>query len=120
MKADSSIRPKRQEDTISLLNAAIKFLNLAKGLSDIPLATYAFSSVSIVLEMIRVSLDSPRFSSSDYSLRYTQDVMINQGDYVELGLICVEVCRALSRGLDGKRLSDLSDTVCEAIMQLTG
>ena len=45
--------------------------------------------------------------------------MINQMDYVELGLACADVCAALDRGLSGKRLSDLSNPVCEAINQLT-
>ena len=45
--------------------------------------------------------------------------MINQVDYVELGLACVDVCTALNRGLCGKRLNDLNDSVREAIKQLT-
>jgi len=45
--------------------------------------------------------------------------MINQGDYVELGLACADVCHVLNRGLSGKRLNDLNDSVCEAINQLT-
>jgi hypothetical protein len=45
--------------------------------------------------------------------------MINQMDYVEIGLTCADVCTALSRGLNGKKLSDLNDSVCEAINQLT-
>ena len=45
--------------------------------------------------------------------------MINQMDYVELGLACADVCAALDRGLDGKRLNDLKNSVCEAIKQLT-
>ena len=45
--------------------------------------------------------------------------MINKVDYVELGLACAEVCTALDRGLDGKRLNDLNNFVCEAIKQLT-
>ena len=45
--------------------------------------------------------------------------MVNQADYVELGLACAEVCTALDRGLDGKRLNDLNNSVCEAIKQLT-
>ena len=45
--------------------------------------------------------------------------MINQTDYVELGLACADVCTALDRGLDGKRLSDLNNSVCQAINQLT-
>jgi hypothetical protein len=45
--------------------------------------------------------------------------MANQADYVELGLACADVCTVLDRGLNGKRLKDLNDSVCEAIKQLT-
>ena len=45
--------------------------------------------------------------------------MINQTDYVELGQACANVCLALSRGLEGKSLDELSNSVCEAIKQLT-
>ena len=45
--------------------------------------------------------------------------MANQMDYVDLGLACADVCTALDRGLKGKRLNDLNDSVCEAIKQLT-
>ena len=44
--------------------------------------------------------------------------MINEQDYVELGLNCADICRALDRGTNGKRLDDLSRSVCEAINQL--
>lgn len=44
--------------------------------------------------------------------------MINQRDYVELGLGCADICKALEGGVDGKRLSDLSQSVCDAIDQL--
>ena len=49
----------------------------------------------------------------------TQDAMMNQAGYVDLGLACAEVCAVLDRGLKGKRLSDLNDSVLEAIEQLT-
>jgi hypothetical protein len=45
--------------------------------------------------------------------------MINKTDYVDLGLACADVCRALDRGMNGKKLDDLSQSVCEAINQLT-
>jgi hypothetical protein len=48
-----------------------------------------------------------------------QDSMANQADYVELGVACADVCIALDRGLSGKLLKDLNDSVCEAISQLT-
>ena len=45
--------------------------------------------------------------------------MTNKSDYVELGLACADVCRALDRGLKGKNLEDLAQSVFEAIAQLT-
>ena len=48
-----------------------------------------------------------------------QDTMVNKTDYVDLGLACADVCRALRRGMNGKRTRDLSPPVHEAITQLT-
>jgi len=45
--------------------------------------------------------------------------MINQVDYVELGLTCTDVCKVLDRGLEGRSLDDLNNSVLEAIRQLT-
>jgi len=45
--------------------------------------------------------------------------MINQLDYVELGLFCASVCIALDEGLDGRGWVDLSSSVHKAIEQLT-
>ena len=45
--------------------------------------------------------------------------MINETDYVDLGLACADICTALGRGMDGKKLNDLSQSVSEAIGQLT-
>ena len=45
--------------------------------------------------------------------------MANKSDYVELGLACADVCKALGRGMNGKTLADLSQSVREAIEQLT-
>jgi len=45
--------------------------------------------------------------------------MISQEDYVELGLTCIDVCTALDRGLNEKRLNDFDNSVREAIEQLT-
>ena len=44
--------------------------------------------------------------------------MMNIADYVDLGLACAEVCKALDRGMDGKKRDDLSQSVREAINQL--
>ena len=45
--------------------------------------------------------------------------MANEREYVELGLGCGDICRALERGMSGKKLDDLSQSVCDAIGQLT-
>ena len=45
--------------------------------------------------------------------------MANKSDYVDLGLSCANVCKALDRGMNGRKLDDLSQSVREAIAQLT-
>ena len=45
--------------------------------------------------------------------------MNNKQDCVELGLSCADVCKALDRGLKGRRLDDLSQSVLDGIEQLT-
>ena len=45
--------------------------------------------------------------------------MVNETDYVELGIACADVCKALDRGMNGRKLDDLSQSVREAIEQLT-
>ena len=44
--------------------------------------------------------------------------MANKQDYVDLGLSCVDICKALERGMDGRELNELSKSVREAIDQL--
>ena len=44
--------------------------------------------------------------------------MVNEQDYVELGLCCADICKALERGMDEKKLDELSKSVCDAINQL--
>ena len=48
-----------------------------------------------------------------------QDSMANKGDYVELGKSCAGVCEALDRGLNGRRLDNLSQSVLSTIEELT-
>ena len=45
--------------------------------------------------------------------------MIDEVDYIELGLACADVCTALDRGLEGKLPNELDDSMYEAINQLT-
>ena len=44
--------------------------------------------------------------------------MANDQEYVDLGLSCADICKALERGMDDKKLDDLSKSVCDAINQL--
>ena len=45
--------------------------------------------------------------------------MANEQDYVDLGFSCADICTALERGMGGKKLNDVSRSVCDAINQLT-
>ena len=45
--------------------------------------------------------------------------MIDEGDYVELGMYCADICKVIDRGLKGRQLGELSRSVLEAIQQLT-
>ena len=110
-------QPKGREDAASALNAAIEVLDLSKDASGIVPAKAVFGSVSVILTMIKVG--SFWFLLTDCRLKCTQDTLANRADYVELGLTCADVCTALDRGLNGKRLNDLNNFVCEAINQLT-
>ena len=52
-------------------------------------------------------------------LTHGQDTMVNELDYVDLGLSCADICRVLDRGMNGKKLGDLGESVCDSINQLT-
>jgi hypothetical protein len=99
------------------LSTAIEGFNLAKEVVNIAPAKAAFGSVSIILTMIRVRCSCSPSSLS--TLKHAQDSRLNEEEYVKLGIACAEVCIALSRGMNGKRLEDLNQSVSEAIVQLT-
>ena len=111
-----SQRPKERENVVSLLNTAIDAMDLAEKISSITPAKAVFATVSVLLAMIKVYSSSAMRCS-----RFTcsQDSMTNTLDYVELGLFCADICRALDRGMNGKKLDDLNQSVCDAINQLT-
>ena len=44
--------------------------------------------------------------------------MAYEQDYIGLGLVCADVCKALERGIDGKSMDDLSKSARDAINQL--
>ena len=46
--------------------------------------------------------------------------MTNDQDYVDLGRACGDVCQVLDRGLKGKQADELTESVLDAIGDLTG
>ena len=113
----STQQPKGRDGAISSLNAAIEAMNLAKEISSVTPAKAVFGSVSILLTMIKVCF---LFCDGSRSrLTPGQDSIINKLDYVELGLNCAEICKALDRGMSGRKLDELNQSVCDAINQLS-
>ena len=112
-----SQRPEGQDRVLSALNVAIDSLNLAKEVASITPAKTIFGSVAILLAMIRVG--PLLFYGKNFKFTHLQDTMVNEQDYVDLGLACADICKALERGMGEKKLDDLSKSVCDAINQLT-
>jgi len=115
--ATKSQQQKRRDVALSSLNTAIDAVNVMKEATSITPAPAVFGTVSILLTMIRVCLSSS--PTAHPKLTSIQDSMANKTDYVELGLACADVCRALDRGIDGRRLDEFNRSVGEAIEQLT-
>ena len=99
------------------LDALIPIVDIAKNACVIPPAQVAFDSVSVLLVMIRVR--SLTFYRRRLSSHIFQDSMANEQDYVDLGSTCANVCGVLDRGLNGRQLDELSQSVLEAIQGLT-
>ena len=114
---DKSQRPEGQDGVICTLNVAIDCLNIAKEVANITPAKAVSGSVAILLAMIRVS--PLLFCGKDLKFTHLQDTMVNEQDYIALGLACADICKALERGMGEKKLDDLSKSVCDAINQLT-
>lgn len=116
--ATNSQRPKGRDNVLSALNVFIEVLNVAKEASCITPAQAVFTTVVVVLVMIRV-----RFfmfcAATGSPLTPDQESMVNQEEYVDLGLNCAEICAVLDRGTKGKRTEDINQSVLEAINQLT-
>ena len=111
-----SRRQQRQDNVLPSLNVAIEALNITKEILSITPAKAVCGSVSVVLAMVRVRLSLIRVDCC--RLNHGQDSMINETDYVELGLACADVCTALGRGMDGKKPDDLGQSISDAIGQL--
>ena len=50
---------------------------------------------------------------------FIQGSIVDDQDYVKLGLFCADVCQVLDRGLNGRGADELSRSLVGAIEQLT-
>ncbi|KAF9780538.1 hypothetical protein BJ322DRAFT_1213646 [Thelephora terrestris] len=100
MATNSSHLTEGRDRALSSLTASIGALNLAEQNSGIRPAKTVFGSAGVLLDTIR-------------------DSAANDQEYVKLGLSCTNVCRALDRGLNGRRTEDLSGYLLGAIETLT-
>ena len=112
-------RQKRRDVFLSSLNVAIEVSNLAKEFCSITPAKPVFGSFSVILTMIKVGLSTLPVLIDCRLMESVQESMTNEADCAELGRACADVCIALSRGLNGKLLKDINDSVNEAVKQLT-
>ena len=51
-------------------------------------------------------------------LTHCEDTMVNEQEYIKLGLFCAEICTAPEQGMGKKKLKDLSKSVRGAINKL--
>ena len=115
--ASKSRREEGSDSLPSALNVAIEALNLAKEISGITPAKAVFGSVGVLLAMIRVR--STHSAELCFLFTFIQDTMANKQDYIDLGLICANICTVLDRGLEGVGWDELSKSVLGAIELLT-
>ena len=117
MMASTFQRKRGRDDGRSTLDADIQALNRAMGTCGISPVQDAFDSAGALLTTIRVG--SLLFRGGKLQAHVLQDSMADEEDYVNLGRSCADVCKALERGLEGRRPDELSPSVLGAIEQLT-
>jgi hypothetical protein len=111
----NSEQSKERDGALSALNVALEGLSLASSITP---AKAVFGSVSIILTIVKVR-SFLLCTAMGSRFTFGQDSMMNEQNYVELVLNCADICRALDRGTNGKILDDLSQSVREAINQMT-
>ena len=109
-------RLERRDNVISTLNTAIERMNLVKEVSTHAPLKVVFGFVSFILTTMRVRII---LCHHEIHLTVSQDSMTGEADYIELGLACADVCTALHRGMDGKQMDELNQSVTKAIGKLT-
>ena len=85
-------------------------MNLAKEVSCITPTKAVFASASIIFVMHQDPFSSLQQRLVHSKLTCDQDSLVNKTDYVELGLDCTDVCRALNRGLNERRSDELTSS----------
>ena len=115
--ASTSQRKRGRDDGRSTLDADIQDLNRAMGTCSISQAQGAFDSAGALLIAIRVR--SPYSAVICFEFTSMQDSTANEQDLLDLGRYCVDVCKALERGLEGRQQDELNPSMLEAIEQLT-
>ncbi|KAF9781840.1 hypothetical protein BJ322DRAFT_1111750 [Thelephora terrestris] len=98
--ASTSQRKRGRDDGRSALDADIQVLNHAMDACHLQPAREAYDSASAFLTTIR-------------------DSTADEEDYMDLGRSCLDVCKALERGLEGSQPDEVSPSILEAIKQLT-
>ena len=68
---------------------------------------------------LRLGCDPSYFPVMSFEFTFMQDSAANQEDLLDLGRSCVDVCKALERGLEGRQQDELSPSMLGAIEQLT-
>ncbi|KAF9778116.1 hypothetical protein BJ322DRAFT_1175233 [Thelephora terrestris] len=98
--ASTSQGKRGRDDGRSTLDADIQVLNHAMDVCHLQPAREGYDSASAFLTMIR-------------------DSTADEEDYVDFGRSCIDVCKALERGLEEGQPDKVSPSILEAIKQLT-
>ncbi|KAF9781744.1 hypothetical protein BJ322DRAFT_1220508 [Thelephora terrestris] len=98
--ASTSQKKRGRDDGRSTLDADIQVLHHAMDACHLQPAREAYDSAGALLATIR-------------------DSTADEEDYMDLGRSCVDVCRALERGLEGSQPDEVSPSILEAIKHLT-
>ena len=108
-------RPTGREDIISTLNAAIAALNLARNSSNIGTAKTVFHSAIELLITARVCFSLFHDNWLRAHSRLGLDSNNQKVDFVELGLFCADICKALDWGTSGRSSNKLNRSVHDVI-----
>ena len=107
-------RPIDWDLALIALDGAIVVMDLAEKGSNIPPAKAIFGTVGIILATIKVRL--LLFNDNFPIFTHNQDSEVHE--HVELGLFCTDICEELDRCLFGRKMDELTKSVCDAMDRL--